>query len=89
MLRGPVRETTMKDFVKQRGQGLTEYAIILALVIIAIVGIAVTFGDDIRQMFEGSGSSAPATTNASPAPGTAPAVKSKPSTTGEAAAPEK
>ncbi len=43
----------MKDFVKQRGQGLTEYAIILALVIIAIVGIAVTFGDDIKQMFEG------------------------------------
>jgi pilus assembly protein Flp/PilA len=54
----------MKDLAKQRGQGLTEYAIIVALVVIAIIGVAVTFGDDIRQMFDNSGSSAPATTNA-------------------------
>jgi Flp pilus assembly pilin Flp len=47
----------------QRGQGLTEYAVILALVVIAIIGIAVTFGDDLRQMFDNSGSSGPATLN--------------------------
>jgi len=54
----------MKDLAKQRGQGLTEYAIIVALVVIAIIGVAVTFGDDIRQMFDNSSSSAGATTNA-------------------------
>ncbi len=54
----------MKDLSKQRGQGLTEYAIIIALVVIAIVGVAVTFGDDVRQMFDSSGAAAPATTNA-------------------------
>ena len=53
----------MKDFTKRRGQGLTEYAIIIALIVIAIIGVAVTFGDDIRQMFDNSGN-APATTNA-------------------------
>ena len=59
----------MKDFTKQRGQGLTEYAIIIALVVIAIIGVAVTFGDDIRQMFDNSGTSAPATTTAQSAAG--------------------
>jgi Flp pilus assembly pilin Flp len=49
---------------RQRGQGLTEYAVILALVLVAIIGIAVTFGDDLRQMFDNSGSNAPATINA-------------------------
>jgi Flp pilus assembly pilin Flp len=72
----------MKDFAKQRGQGLTEYAIILALIVIAIVGVAVTFGDDIRQMFDNSGSTAPATSNA---PGS---LKPTPSGTG-AEAPKK
>jgi Flp pilus assembly pilin Flp len=68
----------MSNPAPERGQGLTEYAVILALVLIAIIGIAVTFGDDIRQMFDNSGSNAPATANA-------PKMESPPgSTTGAA-----
>jgi len=74
----------MRDLPRQRGQGLTEYAIILALVLIAIIGIAVTFGDDIRQVFDNSRSAAPATTNA-PKPEKAPPEKAPP----EKAPPEK
>ncbi len=68
----------MKDLAKQRGQGLTEYAIIVALVVIAIIGVAVTFGDDIRQMFDNSGTAAPTTVNAPAAAPKAPKTPAAP-----------
>jgi pilus assembly protein Flp/PilA len=34
----------------QRGQGMTEYIIIVALVAIAAIGVVGIFGDDVRQM---------------------------------------
>lgn len=38
----------------QRGQGMTEYIIIVALIAIAAIGIVTIFGEDIRQIFYGS-----------------------------------
>jgi len=39
---------------RQRGQGLTEYIIIIAVIAILTLGIVVRFGDSIRQLFTGS-----------------------------------
>jgi Flp pilus assembly pilin Flp len=36
---------------KNRGQGMTEYIIIVALVAIAAIGVITLFGDNIRHMF--------------------------------------
>ncbi len=38
----------------RRGQGMTEYIIIVALVAIAAVGIVTTYGNDIRALFGAS-----------------------------------
>lgn len=39
----------MKRFMKQLGQGMTEYIIIVALIAIAAIGIYTLFGDVIRD----------------------------------------
>ena len=39
----------MKRFMKQVGQGMTEYIIIVALIAIAAIGIYTLFGDVIRD----------------------------------------
>jgi Flp pilus assembly pilin Flp len=35
----------------RRGQGMTEYIIVVALVAIAAIGVITVFGDNIRRMF--------------------------------------
>ncbi len=39
---------------RNRGQGMTEYIIIVALIAIAAVGIITVFGNNIRQLFGAS-----------------------------------
>jgi pilus assembly protein Flp/PilA len=39
---------------RMRGQGMTEYIIVVALVAIAAIGIVTIFGDNIRQLFGAS-----------------------------------
>ncbi len=36
---------------KNRGQGMTEYIIIVALIAIAAIGVITLFGDNIRKLF--------------------------------------
>ncbi len=43
---------TRRSSSGRRGQGMTEYIIIVALVAIAAVGIVTTFGNNIRQLFD-------------------------------------
>jgi len=42
---------TRKTLRKNRGQGMTEYIIIVALIAIAAIGIITLFGDNIRRLF--------------------------------------
>ncbi len=43
-----------EDLRRRRGQGMTEYIIIVALIAIAAVGIITIFGNNIRQLFGAS-----------------------------------
>lgn len=44
-----------KRFLRdQRGQGMTEYIIIVALIAIAAIGVVTIFGDNIRDLFAGA-----------------------------------
>ena len=44
---------TMKKFIKnQRGQGMTEYVIILVAIAVVCIAIAVQFGGQIKSLFE-------------------------------------
>ncbi len=45
---------TKKNLRKARGQGMTEYIIIVALIAIAAVGVVTLFGNNIRKMFGAS-----------------------------------
>ncbi len=38
----------------QKGQGMTEYIIIVALIAIAAIGVVTIFGDNIRDLFAGA-----------------------------------
>ena len=45
----------MRKMMKnQKGQGMTEYIIIVALIAIAAIGVVTLFGDNIRRMFGAS-----------------------------------
>ncbi len=44
----------MRTHVRQRGQGMTEYIIIVALIAIAAIGVVTIFGDNIRDLFAGA-----------------------------------
>ena len=54
-------EMKLKRNRKNRGQGMTEYIIIVALIAIAAIAVVTLFGDNIRQLF---GASAGALTGA-------------------------
>ncbi len=43
-----------KSWKKQKGQGMAEYALIVALVAIASIAILTIFGDQIRDIFRAS-----------------------------------
>ena len=49
-----MRRFLNKLFKNQRGQGMTEYLIIVALIAIAAIGVVTVFGQDIRQLFSGT-----------------------------------
>ena len=38
----------------QKGQGMSEYLIIVALIAIAAIGVVTVFGRDIRELFSGT-----------------------------------
>ena len=40
--------------IRRRGQGMTEYIIIVALIAIAAIGVVTIFGDNIRDLFAGA-----------------------------------
>ncbi|MBI3182471.1 MAG: hypothetical protein HYZ28_10030 [Myxococcales bacterium] len=42
---------TQKRIRRNRGQGMTEYIIIVALIAIAAIGVITLFGDNIRKLF--------------------------------------
>ncbi|MBN4072088.1 hypothetical protein JYT83_01570 [bacterium AH-315-F18] len=50
------KESEMKPTLAQnkKGQGLTEYLIVLALIGIFSIGVVTAFGDTIKEIFEGS-----------------------------------
>ena len=67
------RESQLKKLRKSRGQGMTEYVIIVALIAIAAIGVITLFGDNIRELFgasasalAGQGSTTPKTRTANP-----------------------
>lgn len=43
-----------KSLRKRRGQGMTEYIIIVALIAIAAIGVITLFGNNIRRLFGAS-----------------------------------
>jgi pilus assembly protein Flp/PilA len=45
-----MKKTTIRRNAR-RGQGMTEYIIIVALIAIAAIGIITLFGDNIRRLF--------------------------------------
>ena len=45
---------TVKKLRKNRGQGMTEYIIIVALIAIAAIGVITLFGNNIRRLFGAS-----------------------------------
>ena len=55
----------------QRGQGMTEYIIIVALIAIAAIGVVTLFGDNIRNLFAGASDSLAGKTNVTPGTNTA------------------
>jgi Flp pilus assembly pilin Flp len=44
----------LKKLSKRRGQGMTEYIIIVALIAIAAIGVITLFGNNIRKLFGAS-----------------------------------
>ncbi len=47
-------KTMKKSLRKRRGQGMTEYIIIVALIAIAAIGVITLFGNNIRKLFGAS-----------------------------------
>ncbi len=45
------KKNTRKTLAKKRGQGMTEYIIIVALIAIAAIGVITLFGDNIKALF--------------------------------------
>jgi len=50
----------MRLFKEEDGQGMTEYALIIALVAVLLIGSVVIFKDKIKAVFEGIKFEAPA-----------------------------
>ncbi|WP_224369333.1 hypothetical protein [Hyalangium versicolor] len=51
-----MKAVSKKQLRKARGQGMTEYIIIVALIAIASIGVITVFGDNIRKLFGASAS---------------------------------
>jgi pilus assembly protein Flp/PilA len=51
---------------KKRGQGMTEYIIIVALIAIAAIGVITLFGDNIRHLFSASADALAGETSVTP-----------------------
>ncbi len=49
-----MKKNQLKNIRKNRGQGMTEYIIIVALIAIAAIGVITLFGDNIRKIFGAS-----------------------------------
>jgi pilus assembly protein Flp/PilA len=49
-----MQKQARKNLRKNRGQGMTEYIIIVALIAIAAIGVITLFGDNIRKLFGSS-----------------------------------
>jgi pilus assembly protein Flp/PilA len=49
-----MKSISKKQLRKARGQGMTEYIIIVALIAIAAIGVITLFGDNIRKLFGAS-----------------------------------
>ncbi|KFE58464.1 hypothetical protein [Hyalangium minutum] len=49
-----MKAVSEKPLRKARGQGMTEYIIIVALIAIASIGVITLFGDNIRKLFGAS-----------------------------------
>ncbi len=52
-----------KSLRKRRGQGMTEYIIIVALIAIAAIGVITLFGNNIRRLFGASADALAGETN--------------------------
>ncbi len=50
----------------KRGQGMTEYIIIVALIAIATIGVVTLFGDNIRMLFSASADALSGDTSVTP-----------------------
>ena len=61
----------------QRGQGMTEYIIIVALIAIAAIGVVTIFGDNIRGLFAASTNALAGETKVTPDTNQAKATVSK------------
>ncbi len=48
------KRPSTQSLKNRRGQGMTEYIIIVALIAIAAIGVITTFGNDIRHIFDSS-----------------------------------
>ncbi len=56
---------TKKALIKKtRGQGMTEYIIIVALIAIAAIGVITLFGENIRALFSASANALQGSTSA-------------------------
>jgi pilus assembly protein Flp/PilA len=53
----------LKTLRKRRGQGMTEYIIIVALIAIAAIGVITLFGNNIRRLFGASADALAGETN--------------------------
>ncbi|MBU1218571.1 hypothetical protein KKF34_08805 [Myxococcota bacterium] len=53
----------VKRMNNKKGQGMTEYIIIVALIAIAAIGVITLFGDDIRKLFGASANALAGETN--------------------------
>ncbi|WP_224245606.1 Flp family type IVb pilin [Hyalangium gracile] len=49
-----MKAVSKKQVRKSRGQGMTEYIIIVSLIAIASIGVITLFGDNIRKLFGAS-----------------------------------
>ncbi|MGQ0507430.1 MAG: Flp family type IVb pilin [Myxococcaceae bacterium] len=46
-----MQPTSRRRFRNARGQGMTEYIIIVALIAVAAIGVVNLFGDNLRKLF--------------------------------------
>jgi pilus assembly protein Flp/PilA len=53
-MRARVRQLLRRFGRDQRGQGMTEYIIVVALIAIAAIGVVTIFGDNVRDLWTGA-----------------------------------